>query len=293
MISYETFRRIVENYTAVRNDLAINRVLDRPVWPLLTFAGLGEPTLHPDVSRFVRLAADASLDVVLFTNGSRLDERLGNSLLAAGVRTIYVSFWGTKPDEYAAAMGLDFHSVLRNVEIMNRLCEQCSTELVVCWIRSPEVSSTPEEVARFWSERGVVVDMSEFTPWNRGGFLSDPTLAPLFAGFEPVDVTMPLWCGQLAFADTVTWDGKVVLCSQDYFERQHVLGTVYSDPRDLWRAKARILADRPVPMLCQSCRKPHRNYRFGSEPWDKVLNAVERARYDYDLRGISPGQTEG
>lgn len=290
MMSGDTFKRVVDNYAALRNDLAINRVVGRPAWPVLTFAGLGEPTLHPDVARFAELAVDAGLDVVLFTNGSRLDERLGTALLAAGVRAVYVSFWGITPDEYSAAMGLDFHVGLRNVETMRRLCAQSSTELVVCWVRAPQVTSTPEEVARFWSDRGVAVDMSEFTPWNRGGFVSDPALAPLFAGFEPVDTTVPIWCSQLAFTDTVTWDGKVVLCSQDYFERRHVLGTVYSDPRDVWRAKARLFADRPIPALCQSCRKPDRNYRFGSGPWDQVLDAAERARYDYDLRGASPGQ---
>lgn len=293
MMSDATFRRVVDNYVAVRDDLAINRILGRPTWPLITFAGMGEPTLHPDVARFARLAKDAGLDVVLFTNGSRLNERLGTSLLAAEIRTIYMSFWGINPDEYSEAMGLDFYVGLRNVDMMSRLCAQCSTELVVCWVRSPQVRSTPEEVDRFWSQRGVAVDMSEFTPWNRGGFVSDPELALLFDGFDPVDTNVPFWCGQLAFADTITWDGQVVLCSQDYFERRHALGTVFSDPRDLWRAKARIFADRPIPALCRSCRKPERNYRFGSEPWDGVLDAPERARYDYDLRGGSSDPTEG
>ncbi|WP_428559773.1 MAG: radical SAM/SPASM domain-containing protein [Solidesulfovibrio sp. DCME] len=286
MMSEATFTRVVESYAGVRPGLAINRITGGGDWPLFTFAGLGEPTLHPHLARFAALATSAGFAVVLFTNGSRLDERKSAALIQAGVRTFYVSFWGIEANEYAAAMSLDYHATLRNVETLRRLCEQGSAELVVTWIQAPQVASTPNQVARFWRERGIEVDMSEFSPWNRGGHLSVPELGGVFAGYEPVDTRVQIWCDQLAFTDTVTWEGNVVLCSQDYFKRSHVLGTAGNDPCGLWRAKGRLLAARPIPALCQACRKPSRNYAFGSEPWDRVLDETERARYDYELRDI-------
>jgi hypothetical protein len=207
---------------------------------------------------------------------------LAADLVTAGVQRIYVSFWGIDPEEYTAAMGLSYETTLTNVEHLARLCEGTGTRLVICWIRTPVIRSSPEQVQAFWGERGIEVDMSEFEPWNRGGLVEDPRLTPAFSNYPSIDENKPVWCSQLYFTDTLTWEGFYVICSQDYFQRRYVMGNVLeSVSGKIGCAKAALLASRPLPVLCQRCRKPDRNYRFGSEPWDRILGEDHRRKYYY------------
>lgn len=279
-----TFGQIIEAYASLQKTLAINRYLGTYEYPLLTLAGLGEPTLHPGLVDFIKAAVKAGLRVFLFSNGACIDEALGEQIILAGVDTIYISFWGIEKEEYESAMGLDYHQVLANVESLARLCRTSNTRMTVGWIKTPVTRSEPQEVLRFWEDRGINADMSEFEPWNRGGYLDDPSFKNKFGTYMPVDRQIPIWCSQLYFTNTITWDGKVVLCSQDYFERKNILGDVFTSPHEIGKAKRAILTAHLTPPLCQECRKPDRNYKFGSQPWDRILNDEQKRVYQYNLK---------
>lgn len=69
----------------------------------------GEPTLHPEILDFIRLAKRRNIEgVLLFTNGNRIarDEEFARAL--ADVRpTIYLSFDGFNPEVYKKTRGKD------------------------------------------------------------------------------------------------------------------------------------------------------------------------------------------
>ena len=66
-----------------------------PVVLSVAFAGVGEPTLHPDLIELIRYFKDNDKVVGLVTNGSRLDDRLSDDLLACNLDWLIVSFTGT------------------------------------------------------------------------------------------------------------------------------------------------------------------------------------------------------
>jgi MoaA/NifB/PqqE/SkfB family radical SAM enzyme len=64
----------------------------RPI--TLTFAGFGEPLMHPDIIEMIRLARTRGLRVEIITNGTRLDTTITDALAALGVAQVTVSVDG-------------------------------------------------------------------------------------------------------------------------------------------------------------------------------------------------------
>lgn len=66
----------------------------------LTITGEGEPFLHPRLFDFIALAKKAGLSVILFSNGSFLDEKGISSILDSGLDVIKVSLWSCSREGY-------------------------------------------------------------------------------------------------------------------------------------------------------------------------------------------------
>src|SRR4030043_468838 len=62
--------------------------------------GEGEPLLHPRIFDMISAAKGVGLHVILFTNGTLLDETRVQSLLDACPDTLRVSLWASSPEEY-------------------------------------------------------------------------------------------------------------------------------------------------------------------------------------------------
>jgi radical SAM protein with 4Fe4S-binding SPASM domain len=66
----------------------------------ILLTGEGEPLLHPRIFDMISVAKEAGLHVILFTNGTLLDETRVQSLLDACPDTLRVSLWASSPEEY-------------------------------------------------------------------------------------------------------------------------------------------------------------------------------------------------
>lgn len=89
-----------------------------PFRSALRFIGWGEPTMHPNLAKFVYLAAEAGRLTHLNTNGSLLLTRplLAQDLVASGLSSIKFSFQGTDPESYYAMRRTDFFDdLLRSI----------------------------------------------------------------------------------------------------------------------------------------------------------------------------------
>jgi len=62
--------------------------------------GEGEPFLHPDLFNFVASLKEAGLIVKLFTNGTLLDERRVEEILASDLDVLIVTFWAVNDQEH-------------------------------------------------------------------------------------------------------------------------------------------------------------------------------------------------
>jgi len=280
----EVFRDILDKYQGCRERYAINKIIGRVRYPLLTFAGLGEPLLHPRIHDFISEAKKRGFETALFTNASLLNWTNSSKLVKTGLDYLYVSFWGITKNEYEESMGLDYDIVLKNIMHIAKMARSYDMNLLILWLKLPEIKSSIEQVKAFWTQRGIEVEASDVYPWNRAGYLDKTrSLNSLFKQYPSVDFSMNIWCSQLFFTDTICWDGNFVICCNDYFQRTSILGSLeYDSLEKIARKKALIIRNKSKPKLCRKCRKPTRNYVFASDPWDKILNDEEKEKYWYD-----------
>jgi hypothetical protein len=280
-MSKKTFETILSKYEKYLEESLINKISEKMHYPFITFAGLGEPLLHPRISEFVSKSKRKGFFTILFTNASMLTPKCTHELFESGIDQVYISFWGIKKHEYEKAMKLDYERVLRNIEYFATSGSN-SVSLTITWIQSPIISSTVSEIREFWKGKGIAVEDIDVQPWNRAGYLTNSIFDPVFGKYPSIDYTKKIWCSQLFFTDTISWNGDVILCSQDYFEKKHVLGNINtSSPFQIAHKKKAILSRKMQLELCHHCKKPSHNYTFGSQPWDNVLDASEKSKYWY------------
>jgi hypothetical protein len=129
MMSVEMVRSIID-------DVAGNGIVK-----LLLFHVMGEPSLHPRLIDIVQYATDRGVETCLTTNGSRLDEKMLQELIRAGIGEIIISL--QTPDEktfsYRGAKGITFDDYADKIVSIVRyfLTGTCSTRLTVSFLSSP------------------------------------------------------------------------------------------------------------------------------------------------------------
>lgn len=116
-MSRETFERVLEDISALE---------DRPG---VFFGGFGEPFAHPRALEWITEAAGVSPSVELITNGTMLTEETIDELIAAGVKTIWVSLDGATPESYAdVRLGATLPQVIENLKTLKRRKIRASTD---------------------------------------------------------------------------------------------------------------------------------------------------------------------
>lgn len=92
--------------------------------------GSGEPTLNADMADMVKVVKARGLKCVSFTNGYRLDERLSEGLIAAGIDVLRVSAIGYDRPTYHRWMSMDAYEAVRaNVKRFAELAAGSGTEI--------------------------------------------------------------------------------------------------------------------------------------------------------------------
>lgn len=278
-LSPQTLDQILDGYLEARRGYRINELLSGTPFPKVTFAGGGDPLIHPDAVELIARSVECGFSTHLITNASALTKRRTDELLATGLASIGVSFWGIREEEYERAMRLRYRRTLDNVERLAGAAREAGVPVCVIWVRTPEISSSNDEVAAFWAKREIEVDMTDNHMWNRGGLTPFPRdrVAPEAVG-RP-DLRRRVWCSDLFFSDTYRWNGDCVLCCCNYFTgRPLALGNIAdTTPAEIARRKAEVLEARPIPKMCQRCELP-RDLRaeWLAAPWLPLIGADER-----------------
>lgn len=279
LLREETLERIIAVYREVRSALAINRLTGGDGFPSVTIAGGGEPTLHPRAGEYVRRLVGAGFKTHLITNGSRMSRELAADVARSGVSSISVSFWGIKKDEYESAMRLPFEATLARVLGLFDACAGAGVPVQIVWVRSPEITSSDQEIKAFWDARGVPVDLSDTLPWNRGGLKGPPLHADSPPGQFLPDPSKRIWCSDLFFSDSYRWNGDYILCCCNFFKRSPLkLGNIHENSfQEIVGEKTRLLERRPLPAMCQVCELPRANRaRWLAAPWLERISPEER-----------------
>lgn len=119
----------------------IDEIKRTKVVTTLLFHVMGEPTLHPHLIDVVEYANNFGIETCLTTNGSRLDHKLLDELIRAGIGRIIVSL--QTPDEKTFAIrgarGIEFDDYAEGiVSIAKRFLQEAGkTKLTISFLSSP------------------------------------------------------------------------------------------------------------------------------------------------------------
>ncbi len=110
----------------------------------------GEPSLHPELPRICKYAADLGLHVRMITNGTRLsDEKFAKEMAEAGLKLVHVSVYSVRPDvekqlrgtegtlekAFAAVSNADKYGIEVNINcVINRLNSDHLDENIRYWM---------------------------------------------------------------------------------------------------------------------------------------------------------------
>ncbi len=214
----------------------------------LSFSGMGEPLLNPELPRFIaHVAGEAHTSFA--TNGALLDERRVHALIAAGLDVLHVSFNGDTDERYAEVMGrLSFSTLTANLQQAVQLARGTRLKIQANINVSPQNRSHLAAIRTRLEDVGVET-ITYSLVHSRGGHLADATLCDTPAS-PPELVT----CAVLAHTLFVDWRGRVFICDHDICG-EHTLGDLASEGlATVLERRAALLAE-PLPFeICRKCQ---------------------------------------
>lgn len=237
-----------------------------PTWVMLYLAG--EPLLHKDLSRMIRLAKIKGLCCRFNTNASLLTPDVTENLLRGGLDCLAISFDDVSPQDYEAMRrGASYFKTLDNITTFLRKKKELGLLCPLVTIDSLRLRK-PEDVV---SGKSRLKPSAEFLK--------------LFEGYDVqniVSIWAHLWAGEFAEASpyvykrqegeyigrctlpwtdlTINWKGEVVACCYD-LKSTYVIGNVNEQALlEIWNSermlelRRKLLAGEYADMeLCRSC----------------------------------------
>jgi len=224
---------------------------------LLTFQG--EPLLHKQLTKFVRLSKKNDLKTIIFTNGLLLNKDLANKLIESGIDVIRFSVDGASESTYQKnRVGGRFSKVFENMTEVAKIVEENNTHTQLIWQFIALKNNEHEiETAKKMAENiGLEFQVKTFAE-------SVPELTPDTAQYRRKLLPKP--CKDLYRAIWIYWNGDVVPCCYD-LSGSVILGNVSKNTiEEIWHSKKYVNFRRQVaqskkypasePKLCENCLK--------------------------------------
>jgi len=230
-----------------------------PVAHNVGFVGIGEPTLNRYLPEFVAHFKRHGKTVIVVTNGSLLDDRLIDALMAAGLDALTVSFTGLSKASYEDHMvGLKFEDVMSRIDnTLTRTAGRLPVSLTA--VQTLRNREELVEFEHYWQTRGA---SAYIVPCHtRGSTIVEPTLIDnqwpkaLHGRSEPAAMRCALFNARAFIAA----NGDVLACCHD-ISGQTVLGNLLEESVETIAArKLAVIASRTLFPLCRNCDEPRRH----------------------------------
>lgn len=237
----------------------------------------GEPLLHPDYVRLVRMAKAHRVCVTCCSNGVLLaDHRLAQDLVASGLDTVIVSVDGLTPESYRVyRKGGNLDEVLqgiRNLAAAKREQASHTPRLLIQFLvmkHNEHERAGLLDRARAWGADQVLFKSVQvrnengaqtFLPQEERYRRYRLTAHGLAVKGRPV-----AFCERLWYSSVIHWDGSIVPCCFDK-DDHHLLGTLRETGwAAIWRGEKRKrfikrISTENKPPICKNCTHGLRLY---------------------------------
>jgi radical SAM protein with 4Fe4S-binding SPASM domain len=119
-----------------RKDMSFEQykyIIDRlPSLRLVIPMGFGEPLLHKDIFKIIEYSLKKKIDVRLFTNGTLLNKKIAERLIAIGVTNIVFSIDGATPSTMEKIRkNLKFNEVIENIKYLSLLKKNTKSKIQI------------------------------------------------------------------------------------------------------------------------------------------------------------------
>lgn len=226
-------------------------------FPRVTFCGLGDPLLHPQISELIKIAGDAGFFTQLVTNGALLTEDKAWELCDSGLNQLCVSLHSVNQTHYKEITALELSQTIHALRQSLPVFQQQGVQLEFWRIHHPldafrDTAKDEEDYRRFLKEVGAekVTVLGPSEPWSRNGVVPNSRCSSVR--------DEPLWCNKILFTWNLDWQGNVVLCCNDYNYEKNVIGNVFDSAFDynkMFYQKMRVLRREVIPEMCVHCRR--------------------------------------
>jgi MoaA/NifB/PqqE/SkfB family radical SAM enzyme len=237
--------------------------------PLVMLCGIGESTLHPELSEVITILASAGAQVGMTTNGSTLSLALVDRLVAAGLGQLNISINAHTATTHATVMRLaDFDGIVAVTREIVGLREQRwrNLRVNVSFVLTEANADEAESFVEFWRHSGVSqIWLHPLT--NRAGSLNSAcrpsdtrSIASHYAGDAMVQVDLfPAGhgganaCHIARGVDFISVSGDMLLCAQDYGASHNFGNVATSTLAELHHAKLLRHVRGESADICSGC----------------------------------------
>lgn len=199
----------------------LERLLEIPRKPRITFCGTGDASTHPNFVGFIEQAKAAGFHVTLTSNGQRVRGDRITRLLKAGLDEMNFSI-ADLDTEYDRVYGQPFERVRNNVlEFKDQLGEH-PTKLTISFIARTKRDPKVKQNKQYWEALGFN-DFKVMRLTNRAGSGNIELDAEYFNHFISDSLTKGVdvvYCPTPYFSFFVGPDGFYYLCCHDFSKRQ-------------------------------------------------------------------------
>jgi radical SAM protein with 4Fe4S-binding SPASM domain len=232
---------------------------------LITHAGLGEPLLDRMLEERIQQEKKTFTDsqIIVYTNGSLLDEERALKLIDSGVDIVSFSINGFRKETYEAVMKLPRDNTYRNVERFCEIKQKLGSKINICVsaIKTDLCSQQElEEYKQFWETKNVQVIMPPWISWGNH--------------FEHSIRKHQLPCFYIWKTMMIDQDGTVKMCCEDYNTRYPLGNIMTQSPSEIFNS-ARMRQQRTDqlnsnfswPEICKNCTEtfePARDFWMNS-----------------------------
>lgn len=233
----------------------------------VTFCGMGNPLLHPELETFGKLFRELSLNYGLTIQAPALNADGLQKIALLKPAFIEVSLPTIDPELFARLYpGNSLETSLQNLD--NLVCQRGSTRGITinAIITSLEVSDS-DQIASFWGKKGINVRLQECH--SRGGNLQNTDLVTT----SPRAVKK---CGLFATHGFITWQGQVLACCHDLTGNTGLADLSVTTLREAARSKIRIIEEEMPFSICKNCDEPAADRPLPQRPFPDSIKARSR-----------------
>lgn len=141
----------VENFGIIINEF--------PKLRMIKLQGFGEPFIHNDIFRMIRLLKERGVHVTTTTNATLLDKPMCGRIVSSGLDSLGISLDGASAETYEETRhGADFDRVIENIQNLVKIVKDSNTKmpaLTICSVGMIKKIHELPDLVRLTYELGI------------------------------------------------------------------------------------------------------------------------------------------